>query len=236
MFSSGYKSSKKKEGSPLTNMIFYVMLVLLLVGGLINTKVADMGFKYNSMVEEAGKVTLTKSLLKTDFNTYLFYMDGNLLYKKILVLSFLCAYIVSKLITKKYKDFSDIGFSKNESKKKAFICAIPIAVVLYAIVIFLINSTAFNEFGSFNVFSKTGVKFAVINEDDYKMLTDLQDDNDYTYSVTLSNGKDYDVRNRLFKRVTAPGKYYFAYTDDGKVFGIYPASEFDYYQDFDYID
>ena len=217
--------------SDLPKVIFYFIFVAMLLGVLVSNKIADMSLKYKFMVNKQGRVTLTKALLKEDFSLYLVNVNHKMMYLKVVLVAVLCAYILSWIYMKMCDQSGKKGLTSTESfytiESKP-----QILVIAYILVMILINTYSFKSFLVHESFNDTDVKTAVINQDDYEVLTDMDYDNNYTYSITLSNGITCDVRNKLFKRVKHPGEYYFAYIksdeDSGIVFGIYPASEFEY--------
>ena len=224
-----YVGNRNHKASGLTNYIFSSILLLMLLGTIASNSIMEMNLKYKSMVNKEGRVALSKALLKEDFCVYLNSAGQKMMYSKIVILAVLCAYIVGaiyKIIcTESEKEGLTNAESFNTIKRKP-----SLIVVTFILAMILINSYSFRALLESESFDDTDVKIAVINQDDYRVLTDMDYDNNYIYSVTLSNGMTCNVKNKLFKRVTHPGEYYFAYikkdTNTGIVFGIYPASEF----------
>ena len=224
-----FVGNRNHKASGLTNYIFRSISPFMLLGTIASNSIMEMSLKYKSMVNKEGKVALSKALLKEDFCVYLNRVGQKMMYAKVVILALLCAYILSAIYMNTCKESEKEDLTNEESfntiKSKP-----SIIVVTFILAMILINSYSFRTLLEPESFNNTDVETAVINQDDYRVLTDMDYDNDYTYSVTLSNGMTCNVKNKLFKRVTHLGEYYFAYikkdTNTGIVFGIYPASEF----------
>ena len=223
-----FVGNRNHKASGLTNYIFRSISPFMLLGTIASNSIMEMSLKYKSMVNKEGKVALSKALLKEDFCVYL-NSAGQMMYAKIVILAVLCAYILGAIYKIICTESEKEGLTNEESfntiKRKP-----SLIVVTFILAMILINSYSFRTLLEPESFNNTDVETAVINQDDYRVLTDMDYDNNYTYSVTLSNGMKCNVKNKLLKRVTHSGEYYFAYikkdTNTGIVFGIYPASEF----------